>query len=235
MADVHSRWINGQLVFWDTHEYRFLRALGPNVKQAIYDFATLDVDNTTGDPTGWTMTVVEAGAGGDSTVALGTGHLLITTDNADNDGVNLQLKGEAFVPTASKPLYFGVKLQINDVDQTDILVGLCITDTTMLAGMTDGIYFESVDESALISCVTEVGSTETQTDSVGTLVDGADIILEFYAEDATSIKFFINGVLVATHTAGITAEPLTPSIHFLTGETTANTCKIEWLRAIQIN
>jgi hypothetical protein len=235
MPDVHSKWINGQLVFFDTYEYRFLHAVGPNVKRACFDFARLATDDTTGDPTGWTMTVVEAGAGGDSTAVVANGKLLITTDNAENDGVNLQAKGEAFKLLAARPLYFGCKLQINDADQTDIIIGLCITDTTLLGGMTYGIYFESVDGSAGISCVTEDNTAETQADSMGTLLDGADVTLEYYAPDATTVYFYIDGALVATHITNLpTTQTLTPSIHFLTGETTANTCAIDWLRAIQI-
>jgi len=49
------------------------------------------------------------------------------------------------------------------------------------------------------------------------------------------VYFYIDGTLVNTHTANIPDdENLTLSLAFLTGEATANTCNVKWLRAIQI-
>lgn len=236
---IHSDYRKGALVFWETHRRRLIDAIGSTVVKYVDDFVHLPADDTTGDPTAWTMTVVETGLGGDSTAALANaigGALLLTTDNAENDGVSLQLDGESFELTSDQDLYFGIKLQINDVDQTDILAGLCITDTALLGGMTDGVYFESVDGSASVSAVTEKDSTETQTDTVGTLVDATDHILEFYFDGGeATVYFYFDGALVATHTANIPDnEGLRVSIEFLTGETTANTCQIDWVRCIML-
>ena len=130
-------------------------------------------------------------------------------------------------------MYFGTKLAINDVDQTDLFIGLAVTDTTLLGGVADAIYFESVDGSATLSAVTEASSTETQSDSVGTLADDTEIELEFYW-DGTKVEFFVNGSSVATSTTNIPATQMRVSVHFLTGEATANTCTIDWIRCIQI-
>ncbi|RJQ29210.1 hypothetical protein C4571_02130 [Candidatus Parcubacteria bacterium] len=233
MADVHSKWINGQLVFWDTYEYRWVDAIGPDVVKYCNHFVNLPVDDTTGNPTEFTTT--ETGV---NTVVISTtagGRLLLTTGATENNGISMQLTGEAFKLESNKPLYFGTKLQVNDADQVDLFIGLCITDTDLAGGMTDGVYFESLDESASISCVTEKDSTETQTDSTGTLVDATDKTLEFYWDGSTYIHFYIDGTLVASSSTNIpTDEELTLSIELLTGEGTANTCSIDWVRVIQI-
>ena len=178
---------------------------------------------------------MEAGSGTTtfaSTDASG-GKAIITTAGNENDGGNYQLNGESFETTSDQDLYFGTKLAINDVDQTDLFIGLAVTDTTLLGGVANAIYFESVDGSALLSAVTEASSTETQSDSVGTLADDTEIELEFYW-DGTTVEFFVNGSSVATSTTNIPATQMRVSVHFLTGEATANTCTIDWIRCIQI-
>jgi hypothetical protein len=83
--------------------------------------------------------------------------------------------------------------------------------------------------------VTEKDSTETQTDSVGTLSDDTFHFLEFFF-DGSSVYFFMDGSQGATiHTDNIPDDvALTFSMEFLTGEATANTCDIRQARAIQV-
>lgn len=235
MPQVHGKRIRGASVEWSTHLKRILRAVGENVVSYMEDFVNFPVDDTTGDPLAWSTTVVEAGSGTTtfaSTDASG-GKAIITTAGNENDGGNYQLNGESFETTSDQDLYFGTKLAINDVDQTDLFIGLAVTDTTLLGGVADAIYFESVDGSATLSAVTEASSTETQSDSVGTLADDTEIELEFYW-DGTKVEFFVNGSSVATSTTNIPATQMRVSVHFLTGEATANTCTIDWIRCIQI-
>jgi hypothetical protein len=237
MPQIHGRRIRGAQAFWSTHLKRIVSAIGENVVSYIEDFTNFPVDDTTGDPLAWTTTVVEAGSGTTtfaSTDASG-GKAIITTAGNEDDGGNYQLNGESFETTSDQDLYFGTKLAINDADQTDIIIGLAVTDTTLLGGLSDGIYFESVDGSASISTVTEASSTETQNDSAGTFVDATEIELEFYYDGtAGNVEFYIDGTLVNTHTANIPSTQMRVSVHFLTGEATANTCTIDWIRCIQI-
>ena len=235
MPQVHGQRIRGAVAEWSTHKKRILRAVGENVVSYNEDFVNFPVDDTTGDPTAWTTTVVEAGSGTTtfaSTDASG-GKAIITTAGNEDDGGNYQLNGESFEITSDLDLYFGTKLAINDADQTDLFIGLAVTDTTLLGGVADGVYFESVDGSASLSAVTEASSTETQSDSVGTLVDATEIELEFYW-DGTTVEFFVDGSSVATSTTNIPSTQMRVSVHFLTGEATANTCTIDWIRCIQI-
>jgi len=236
MANIHARRIRGNLAYYDTHLKRLVDAVGPDVQK--YELLPHVLNATATDPSGWTTTVVEVGAGttefdvNNAAGRVGT----ITTAANENDGGSYQLLGESFELTADQDVYAGVCLQINDADQTDLLFGLCITDTALLGGMTDGVYIESLDASASISVVTEKNSTETQTDSVGTITDATDITLELYYSGADSnVEFFVDGSSVGTHTTNIpNDEALRLSIEFLTGEAVANTCNVQWLRAIQI-
>ncbi len=236
MASTHSRWINGNLVFYDNTKQRWLDAIGADVTKYILNTAALPTDDTTGDPTEFTLTAVEAGAG-TSTAVLADNTLLLTTAANEDDGPSLQLKAEAFDMATGNKTYFGINFQASDATQSDFLVGLCITDTALLGGMTDGAYFECLDGSTDINFVLEKDSTETTSAAaVGTFADTTNVTLEFIF-DGTNVDAWVNGTLqtrlVATNIPD--DEQLTPSIEFLAGEAVAKTMTINWLRVIQIN
>lgn len=240
MGVLAQKTVNGQLVYYESgYEYRWLDAFGPAVNKVLEEFVHGRVASAD-TLAGWTTTLVEGG-GGESTVALvqgsDSGELLLTSDAADNDGINLQLLGEAFKFAGNLPLYFGIKLKANEATQDDFLVGLCITDTDLLGGMTDGTYFRKVDGSTSVSFVCEKNSAETEVSSVLTFAANTYYVLEF-TYDGTSINAYVDGTLVATVAASnanvCNDEYLTPSIHFLTGEAVLHTMTIDWIRTVQI-
>lgn len=236
MGQVHSKRIAGNYVEYQDHEKRLVSARGTDAVVFFDDF--VNPGTITSDAiSGWTTTLVEAGAG-ESTVTLADasgGAVVLTTDDAENDGVEIQLKGESFgFATSQKATYFGARVKASDATQSDFVIGLCITDTTLLGGMTDGVYFRKVDGSTAVEFVTEKDSSETATTAVHTFAADTYVIYEFYF-DGTSIEAFVDGVRVAQHTANIPDdELLTPSVHFLTGEGVAKTMTLDWVRAIQI-
>jgi hypothetical protein len=124
---------------------------------------------------------------------------------------------------------------ITEVTQNDFLFGICITDTDLLGGMTDGVYFRKVDGSAALAAVTEKDSVETETTPVVTLVADTTYELEFYF-DGVSVEFFVNGLSVAKHTTNIpNDELLTPSFQFLSGSAGAKALAIrDDVRFIQV-
>jgi hypothetical protein len=234
---LHARWINQNLAYWDTHQCRILDAWGPTVTKYLNDFVNAQLVSADA-PLGWTVTLVEGG-GGESTItavdAVG-GQILLTTDAFDNDGINMQVTGENFLLAAAKPCYFGIKLKISEATQSDLLVGLCITDTDLLGAMTDGVYFRKVDASAALSFVLEKGSAETTAVVLATMAAGTWYTLEFFF-DGVNVDCWVNGTLQTR--LAITnlpnTEELTPSIHVLTGEAVSHTCTVDWVRAIQFN
>jgi hypothetical protein len=232
---------------WYSH--RWYDAYGHGVVKYLQDFAALKSDDTTGDATEWMVTITEAGGGGDSTHAvtdLAGGGLLITTDNQAVDGVNMQLgavAGECIDLSGSNPLYFGTEFAINDADQTAFFAGVGVTDVDWLGGLTDGMYFRSVDESAVLNFVTEQNSVENVT-AVATLVDNTYVRAEFlyypYADTGDQVRVFIDGTEVSAARTLATAatfpddELLRLTVAFTTGEAVANTCTMRFLRMIHI-
>jgi len=233
---VRARHLYGNLVYYDAHFNRIIDAWGPGVKKYILGphAAFTSADNLAG----FTTTLVEGG-GGETTVAPATtvngGGILITTDAFDNDGANIQMTGEAFQPAANTLIYFGVKLQINDVTQSDLFVGLSITATDILGGVTDSIGFRKVDASAALSYMLEQDSTETTGTAIATMVADTDYYLEFVCNGVT-VDFYVDGVLLTqlAQTNVPDDELLSPAIHFLTGEANAAACLIKELRVFRI-
>jgi len=233
----HVRHIGNNLVYYvGSNRMRIHDADGPDVIRFFEDFTHVAVASDA--IAGWSTTLVEAGAGETTVTRPDTqgGAILITADAADNDGANLQVTtGESFIPaSATSLLHFGCRIKASEATQSDFIVGLCITDTDLLGGMTDGIYFEKLDGGTGISFTTEKNSTETQSDSLATFAANTYVQLE-WTFAAGSVYAFIDGVLVATHTANIPDdELLTPSIQFLAGTTGGMTCAVDWIKAIQI-
>lgn len=234
---MHSKWVNGNLVYYHLREDKWIDAIGPTVRKWIEDFTgptPVGADNA--DPLGYTVTAITGDAGDGTLTAANEagGALVITTDDTENDGINVSLNNEAFTLADGDPTYFGVRLKLGDADNSDLMVGLCISDTGMWGGLTDGIYFESADATAVCTFVTEKDSTETSDTSAGTLVDATYSELEFYHDGAGTVRAYFDNVLVATSTTNIPDnEPLKFSIELLTGEGNTNTVTVDWIRIIQ--
>jgi hypothetical protein len=237
MSESTYTLLHNQLVFHDSDKtWRWYEAVGPDVTKCIEDYVSLPVDNTTGLPTAYTTTLVNA-----STVALTAGALggsmVLTADTAENDGVNMQLTGEAYSFSSSSRLtYFGIRFAINDADQVDAAVGLTITDTSAATAVSDGIFFRTVDESAALEFIVEKDSVESAV-AAATLTDATYFTCEFYF-DGTLVTAYVNGSSVGSVAYSSASFPndeyLTPTIAMLTGEAVANTLTVEWMRAIQL-
>lgn len=192
----------------------------------------------------WLQTLVDGGGDAAQKIQALTsarggaycGGLELVTNDAENDGVTLTLNGKSFyLDAATRPVFFGVKIAINDVTQSDFFLGLATPDTTLLAGNTDNISLRSADGAATVTCVVEKDNTETTSSSIGTIVDDTEVALGFIY-DGTYVYPYVNGVagtaLAVTNLPD--NEKLTPSIEFLTGEGVAQTLKIRFMDAYQI-
>lgn len=238
---TNTRWISGNLAYHDSSKkYRIFDAFGPTVCKYIDDFVRMPVDDTTGKPTEWDVTYVDVGAGTTSVAleaGVAGGVLLFTNAGNDNDGTQMQLKGEPFKLVANKPLYFGAKIKVSEATQSDFFVGLAITTASQdcLGGVTDGIYFRKVDATTTCNFVLEKNSTETAT-AAWTAATTDYVTLEFFY-DGTYVDFYVDGVK-GTRPAITNLcqdEELTVSLSFLNGEATADTMRVDWVRVIQFN
>jgi len=194
-------------------------------------------------PSDWIITTTEAGTGA-ATEALADGlggWLLVTNDNADNDADFFQLQNEGFSFVAGKRMYFGIRVKMVEVTQTDFIAGLVITDTTPLAH-TDGIVFSSDDGSTDLDLTIAKNSSETEEAAVHTLVDDTFVKMEFYYDGRTDedgvataqkLQVYIDDVRVAgvVLTNVPDDEVLTVTFGMMNGEAAAHTFHVDWVRA----
>lgn len=187
----------------------------------------------------WTITTTEAG-GGDATEALtdeAGGVLLVTNDAADNDNDFFQKKGESFKFVAGKKTFFEARLKTSDATQSDIVVGLQITDTTPLA-VTDGVYFLKTDGAATVDFTTLMNSAGVTSAAVATMANATHIRLGFYYDGASAIQVYVDDVLTVTVSvvAGTTLcndEELTVSFGIQNGEAVAKTLSVDYILVAQ--
>ena len=177
----------------------------------------------------WTVTETDAGA----TQALADGDgglLLITNTAADDDLVALQKKGESFLFEVGKRLFFEARFKVSDATQSDLVIGLQITDTTPL-DVTDGVFFIKADASTSVSLLVEKNNTATTTTGVATLANDTFITLGFYFDGASSIEYSVNGTVLGTSvTTNLPDdEALTVSIALQNGEAVAKTMTVDYV------
>lgn len=177
----------------------------------------------------WTVTTVGAGA----TQALGNldgGVLVLTNDAADDDRTFLQKKGESFLFQAGRELWFEARFKVSDATQSDIVLGLQITDTSPL-DVTDGVFFIKADGSAAIGLRVEKNNTGTDTASVATLADDTFVTLGFYYDGIGRIDTFVNGVFSKSSvtTNLVDDEELTVSFGIQNGEAAAKVMTIDYI------
>jgi hypothetical protein len=177
----------------------------------------------------WTVTETDAGA----TQALADGDgglLLITNTAADDDLVALQKKGESFLFEVGKRLFFEARFKVSDATQSDLVIGLQITDTTPL-DVTDGVFFIKADASTSVSLLVEKNNTATTTTGVATLANDTFITLGFYFDGASSIEYSVNGTVLGTSvTTNLpNDEALTVSIALQNGEAVAKTMTVDYV------
>lgn len=181
--------------------------------------------------TDWVVT--EVGAGGTEAIAADetNGALLLTCDANDNDLVALQSLEEWAKLTVGKRVWFETKLKISDATQSDYFVGLNVTDTTLLAS-TDSVGFLKNDGDTNINARTGLVSTTT-TDTGFDMTANTYVTLGFYWDGISSVKFFVDRALAATHTTNIPTAKLALSAHIQNGEGAAKTMTIDYLYVCQ--
>ena len=184
----------------------------------------------------WTVTTTEAGTGSASeAITSGAGgHLLLTNAAGDNDLDFLQLKGEAFKLSTSKRAYFSARFKVSDVDQSDFVIGLGITDTTPL-DTTDGVFFISADGDAGLDFLVEKDNSNTSTEDVATMADDTFITVSFFLDPDRSSQVYYsvnNADPVGVTNANLPDdEELTVSFGIQNGEAAAKTMTIDYVVA----
>jgi hypothetical protein len=176
----------------------------------------------------WTVTETQAGA--TQALANGDGGLLLLTNTAaDDDLVALQKVGESFLFAAGKRLFFEARFKVSDATQSDVVMGLQITDTTPL-DVSDGVFFIKAAGSTTVNLLVEKNGTATTT-SVTTLATDTFITLGFAYDGASAIEYSVNGVVAGSSvTTNLPDdEELTVSFAIQNGEAVAKTMTIDYI------
>jgi len=163
-----------------------------------------DFDNFEADQ--WTISTTEGGAG-DATEAVASadnGILVITNDAADNDLDFLQWSGDDAAATvetykfiAGKKLWFKSRFKVSAATQSDVVIGLIITDTPLL-DVTDGVFFQKDDGDANLDFHVEKDNTATSATAVSTLSDDTYVTVGFYYNGVDAVQYFVDDVHMGT-------------------------------------
>jgi hypothetical protein len=199
------------------------------------DFTGVALD-TTND---WTL-IKDSSA----TAALGadaeSGTLVLTSQaTTDNDGASVQ-GNEIFAMASGRDIWFETKVTPTDAEGSamDICIGLTVNFATNPEAMltaADRIVFQVDDGDSNIDCVTEKDGTATTTDSGIDVASGTAVTLGFHVKGTTSVEFFVNRNLVATHTDNLPDdENLAIGAMELSGSATGTkSMAIDYLMAVQ--
>ena len=188
----------------------------------------------------YTITTTEAGSGNASeAITSGAGgQLLITNDNADNDLDFFQLKGESFKWDSTKRMFFSARFKTNDATQSEIVMGLQITDTTPL-DVTDGIFFLKIDGDTQPDLIIEKdNSSSLSVVEMDAMEDDTFVTLSFeydpldVATGGAVFRAYQDDVQVGEITGTTNApddEELTISFGIQNGEAAAKTLTIDFI------
>lgn len=160
------------------------------------------------------------------------GVLLVTNAAGDDDASFQQKVGESFLFETGKKLWFEARLKVNNAVETDVVMGLQITDTTPL-DVSDGVFFIKPDGDTTINFLVEKDNTATTTSDVGDMVNNTYIRLGFFYNGVDAIDIFVDGVQVdSSVTTNLPDdEELTISFGIQNGEASAQTLSVDYILA----
>lgn len=193
------------------------------------DFTAVALDETNA----WT--VVEDGTATSAILADTVGGWLnLTSPATDNTGSSVQ-GNEIFLPAAGKHIWFETRVQLSDTDDMDFYAGLTVnfaTNPEAVLTAANRIGFQINEANASILCKTESGGTETSTDSGEDAVDATAVKLGFHVEGTSKVEFFVDRVLVATHTTNIPTTEMAPAAFMLTGAAAIKSLYVDYITVV---
>jgi len=259
---LHSRYINGNLAFWDTHQCRIIDAFGASVVKYINHFVDLPRDDTTRNPSGWKWVSDTATDGITLPISMTGGVIQVATGGTDNNETYIQLGGSTDVTNApfiiagaagvanTRPLYFGARVKALELADEAYFVGLAgegaavanfLTDNSGVVADDDFIGFNTLTATPTVWNSTWKNAGQTVVTNTGFATNAADWhIFEFYYDGATTVTFWADGVASATQatTTAATfpfAEEMSPILAVKTGEGVLKRLHVDWLRVFMFD
>lgn len=183
--------------------------------------------------TDWTITNASTG-----TIALTDvdgGCILLTNNSGDDNLIAMQKKGEGFLLAANKQAFFKCRFKVSDATQSDIAIGLQVTDTTPL-DVTDGVYFLKTDGAATLDfiCRKDASTGSNSDTAIASLADDTFVTLAWYFDGVSTVKYYVNDVLkgdVSGASAYLPDTEMTISFALQNGEAVAKTMTLDYILA----
>lgn len=178
----------------------------------------------------WTVTETQAGAT-QAIVDADGGVLALVNSAADNDLNQIQWAKETFRLAANKQTWIKARFKVSNATESDVLVGLYITDTSPVASKpSDGFYFQKLDGSTSLTFECGVNSTYTST-TVATMANDTYVVVAAYYNGYDRIELYLNDQKVATSVATnlCTDEDLAVSLAVQNGDANARTLSVDYL------
>ena len=178
----------------------------------------------------WTVTETQAGA--TQAIVDGDGGILALVNSAaDNDLNQIQWAKETFRLAANKRTWIKARFKVSNATESDVLVGLYITDTAPVASKpSDGFFFQKADDSTSLTFEVGINSTYTST-TVGTMADDTYVEVGAYYNGSDKVDLFFNGVRVASSVSTnlCTDEDLAVALAVQNGDGNARTLSVDYL------
>jgi len=211
-------------------------AVSPEARVVYLPFAD-DQDVNTSDR--WDETASGSGTALAIQDAVGN-KAKFTNGTGDDEHYYYELKYEKAQLIAGKDVWFYTSIEIGDVDECDLFVGLCadLASGTLFANRVDSVGLTMTDGSGLLYGACAKDGTETETTTALTLEDDTEYWVGFHSNGVSWVDFFagIKGsvaqrVRIATNLPD--DEILAPAFGLQNGTTAANTLEISdiWLFA----
>lgn len=128
----------------------------------------------------WTVTETQAGATQAVAAEAAGGNIVLTNSAADDDVNMLTRTQEVFKWAADKRMFFKCRFKVSDATQSDVAIGLSITDTSPVASApTDAFYFLKTDGAATMVFKVGKNSTYTTSSTIATLTSDTFLTVGF--------------------------------------------------------
>lgn len=180
------------------------------------------------DASSWTIT----NSGSGTPLALSDergGWAISTNGSGDNEYYYYFSLSEIAALVDGKHVWFISSIQVGDVDQADLFVGLCakLGSGNLFDNRVDSIGYTLADGSGLLSTEANMdGSAQTASTGV-TIADGATVELAFVVTGQSRVDFWVNNAYCCEITTGLpTDEDMAVAFGVRNGQAAANTLSI---------
>lgn len=206
-----------------------LKTLDPTRYHIFFD----DFDHY-GGSTEWTETIDSIGSAALTEVSSGEGDggvLELVSGTIFGEVVGLNKIGESFRFEKGKRLFFKSRFKVSDAVQTEIIVGLQVTDSSA-RDVSDGVFFITDDEQVNVRLVIEKNNTQTVLPNVVDLVDNTYVTLSYYWNGIDAIWAGLGDTPTQKIEVGDTLPDdidLTVSLHLKNGIAASRTMWVDYV------